>query len=179
MARSTTPLHDFFVSYSSPKNDSPKHRHFPARPISPHHTGFSRDIHSEGLHRLRGQVKCFGTTRQASWRSGDAADCKSVYTGSIPVLASNKIPKALPDTRSLSALIELLQFNGRSGLNVANSLILLSSCLRSGPKSQTSGLRLTIQNFGTVRLLKLACQSFPVQNCKDLGNCEFERVSLH
>ncbi len=25
----------------------------------------------------------------ASWRSGDAADCKSVYTGSIPVLASN------------------------------------------------------------------------------------------
>jgi hypothetical protein len=27
----------------------------------------------------------------ASWRSGDAADCKSVYTGSIPVLASNKI----------------------------------------------------------------------------------------
>ena len=28
----------------------------------------------------------------ASWRSGDAADCKSVYTGSIPVLASNKFP---------------------------------------------------------------------------------------
>ncbi len=27
---------------------------------------------------------------KASWRSGDAADCKSVYTGSIPVLASNK-----------------------------------------------------------------------------------------
>ena len=25
----------------------------------------------------------------ASWRSGYAADCKSVYTGSIPVLASN------------------------------------------------------------------------------------------
>ena len=24
----------------------------------------------------------------ASWRSGYAADCKSVYTGSIPVLAS-------------------------------------------------------------------------------------------
>ena len=30
-------------------------------------------------------------THEASWRSGDAADCKSVYTGSIPVLASNKI----------------------------------------------------------------------------------------
>ena len=28
------------------------------------------------------------TTSAASWRSGDAADCKSVYTGSIPVLAS-------------------------------------------------------------------------------------------
>lgn len=28
------------------------------------------------------------TPRMASWRSGDAADCKSVYTGSIPVLAS-------------------------------------------------------------------------------------------
>ena len=32
-----------------------------------------------------------GPTTAASWRSGDAADCKSVYTGSIPVLASNKI----------------------------------------------------------------------------------------
>ena len=37
----------------------------------------------------------------ASWRSGDAADCKSVYTGSIPVLASkqsqplNRYPSAL------------------------------------------------------------------------------------
>ena len=31
------------------------------------------------------------TTGSASWRSGYAADCKSVYTGSIPVLASNKI----------------------------------------------------------------------------------------
>ena len=28
------------------------------------------------------------TPLAASWRSGDAADCKSVYTGSIPVLAS-------------------------------------------------------------------------------------------
>lgn len=25
----------------------------------------------------------------ATWRNGDAADCKSVYTGSIPVVASN------------------------------------------------------------------------------------------
>ncbi len=29
----------------------------------------------------------------ASWRSGDAADCKSVYTGSIPVLASSGFPE--------------------------------------------------------------------------------------
>ncbi len=28
------------------------------------------------------------TTSVALWRSGDAADCKSVYTGSIPVGAS-------------------------------------------------------------------------------------------
>ncbi len=35
--------------------------------------------HSEALLRA---------PRMASWRSGDAADCKSVYTGSIPVLAS-------------------------------------------------------------------------------------------
>ena len=27
--------------------------------------------------------------RMATWRSGYAADCKSVYTGSIPVVASN------------------------------------------------------------------------------------------
>jgi hypothetical protein len=27
----------------------------------------------------------------ATWRSGYAADCKSVHTGSIPVVASNKI----------------------------------------------------------------------------------------
>ena len=33
-------------------------------------------------------------TTKASWRSGDAADCKSVYTGSIPVLASIP-PRAL------------------------------------------------------------------------------------
>ncbi len=31
-------------------------------------------------------------TTAASWRSGDAADCKSVYTGSIPVLASTLLP---------------------------------------------------------------------------------------
>jgi hypothetical protein len=30
-----------------------------------------------------------GNAVEASWRSGYAADCKSVYTGSIPVLASN------------------------------------------------------------------------------------------
>jgi hypothetical protein len=27
----------------------------------------------------------------ATWRSGDAADCKSVHAGSIPAVASNKI----------------------------------------------------------------------------------------
>ena len=33
----------------------------------------------------------YPAAQAASWRSGYAADCKSVYTGSIPVLASNKI----------------------------------------------------------------------------------------
>lgn len=41
--------------------------------------------------------------RRASWRSGDAADCKSVYTGSIPVLASTSLQyraqPAAPDTK--------------------------------------------------------------------------------
>ena len=37
------------------------------------------------------------TPRMASWRSGDAADCKSVNAGSIPALASNKI-NMLADT---------------------------------------------------------------------------------
>jgi hypothetical protein len=32
-------------------------------------------------------------TREATWRSGDAADCKSAYSGSIPDVASNKLPK--------------------------------------------------------------------------------------
>ena len=40
------------------------------------------------LARSSGLVYPAATTRSASWRSGDAADCKSVYTGSIPVLAS-------------------------------------------------------------------------------------------
>ena len=39
----------------------------------------------------------------AGWRSGDAADCKSVYTGSIPVPASTIcsvfLQKASPETR--------------------------------------------------------------------------------
>ena len=39
--------------------------------------------------RLRGlRPSAISTTASASWRSGYAADCKSVYTGSIPVLAS-------------------------------------------------------------------------------------------
>ncbi len=37
--------------------------------------------------------------REATWRSGYAADCKSVHTGSIPVVASNPF-KGLPAARS-------------------------------------------------------------------------------
>ena len=32
----------------------------------------------------------------ATWRSGDAADCKSVHAGSIPAVASTSIPKCGP-----------------------------------------------------------------------------------
>ena len=38
------------------------------------------------LHSISRNTK--QTSASASWRSGYAADCKSVYTGSIPVLAS-------------------------------------------------------------------------------------------
>ena len=38
----------------------------------------------------------------ASWRSGDAADCKSVYTGSIPVLASKFFLKIQQDACKLA-----------------------------------------------------------------------------
>ena len=47
--------------------------------------------HHPSCERLYEPVEATHTPRMASWRSGDAADCKSVYTGSIPVLASNKI----------------------------------------------------------------------------------------
>ncbi len=33
------------------------------------------------------------TGPEATWRSGDAADCKSAYPGSIPGVASSKINK--------------------------------------------------------------------------------------
>ena len=43
------------------------------------------------LHRLRTPRPSYRPPKPpASWRSGYAADCKSVYTGSIPVLASKK-----------------------------------------------------------------------------------------
>ncbi len=42
------------------------------------------------LKRLPHHGKYLILLEKASWRSGDAADCKSVYTGSIPVLASTR-----------------------------------------------------------------------------------------
>ena len=56
-----------------------------------------RQIRAQSTGRPRGKLletqshhsKYLILLEKASWRSGDAADCKSVYTGSIPVLASN------------------------------------------------------------------------------------------
>lgn len=39
---------------------------------------------------------CTPLTSEALWRSGDAADCKSVYAGSIPAGASN-LTKSPPE----------------------------------------------------------------------------------
>ena len=42
----------------------------------------------------------------ASWRNGYAADCKSVYTGSIPVLASiQKFDKCILQTNSVTRIV--------------------------------------------------------------------------
>ena len=40
----------------------------------------------------------------ATWRSGYAADCKSVYTGSIPVVASNTQLETFSDTTKCCAI---------------------------------------------------------------------------
>jgi RHS repeat-associated protein len=42
-------------------------------------------------------------TRKARWRSGDAADCKSVYAGSIPARASRRTTRFLHDGNDLVA----------------------------------------------------------------------------
>ena len=39
----------------------------------------------------------------ATWRSGDAADCKSVYAGSIPAVASNDFLNADVSTAAAAA----------------------------------------------------------------------------
>ena len=41
--------------------------------------------------------------RGATWRSGDAADCKSAYPGSIPGVASNLLAKCLDQQSVASA----------------------------------------------------------------------------
>ena len=47
---------------------------------------------------------------QASWRSGDAADCKSVYTGSIPVLASiASFPQIFQYSKHLARSKEIIE----------------------------------------------------------------------
>ncbi len=52
-------------------------------------TSTERETDNRCDNRLRSDsIEAKETKASASWRSGYAADCKSVYTGSIPVLAS-------------------------------------------------------------------------------------------
>ena len=41
----------------------------------------------------------------ARWRSGYAAACKAVYTGSIPVRASNRFSQKINEFRPLSPMV--------------------------------------------------------------------------
>ena len=53
-------------------------------------TRTEQEADNPGDNRLTAESEILNETKaSASWRSGYAADCKSVYTGSIPVLASN------------------------------------------------------------------------------------------
>ena len=47
------------------------------------------------LNRLRSDKEC---ARMATWRSGYAAVCKTVYPGSIPGVASNEINRLAKET---------------------------------------------------------------------------------
>ena len=77
-------------------------------------TGTEQEPDNQGDNRLQKESDMTKETRaSASWRSGYAADCKSVYTGSIPVLASNlfqglsggRTPSPRESKRILSALV--------------------------------------------------------------------------
>ena len=43
---------------------------------------------------------------EATWRSGDAADCKSAYPGSIPGVASKHFPTICQRIRALTELAQ-------------------------------------------------------------------------
>src|SRR5680860_1159797 len=58
--------------------------------------------------------------RLATWRSGDAADCKSVYPGSIPGVASNtlnshSIPRLPLTLEAAAAVVEVEQHQQPDG----------------------------------------------------------------
>jgi hypothetical protein len=60
--------------------------------------------HAGGSSRL-GSGGRYARSREATWRSGYAAACKAVYTGSIPVVAFTE-PPANAGTSQLGATYE-------------------------------------------------------------------------
>ena len=67
-----------------PDRTGSAHRSRPLQPTRrPRRRGTSRHCHAETTHDT-----C--SSRGATWRSGDAADCKSAHPGSIPGVASSQ-----------------------------------------------------------------------------------------
>ena len=52
-------------------------------------TNIANQMDLAANHGLTAEAKARIGAALARWRSGDAADCKSVYAGSIPARASN------------------------------------------------------------------------------------------
>ncbi len=94
----------------------------------------------------------------ASWRSGDAADCKSVYTGSIPVLAST----------SFQTLTSLLSVQRLGRLHLRLQFSRLTTLFR-GFQSGKNGITF-IRTHPCVQLYDLRSIAHrPSHKCRDLA----------
>lgn len=65
-------------------------------------SGGANPVPIRTFQRANDHAKCLTLQAEATWRSGYATVCKTVYTGSIPVVASNplyakiQVPRARP-----------------------------------------------------------------------------------